>query len=488
MGSIQGDGRKNGQDGKDDPELTVRISKDRHEAFLNVKNMRPDQELTESAVTEYLARQGVVYGLLNDSIRAFCAGHSHEILCARGITPEDEGEAAMQYLFRTSDDRTPVKREDGTVDFGDLGIVQNVKKGDVLCRIVPPKPGRDGIDVSGKPISHRKTRLPSFPSGHNTVISEDGLELAAAIDGCIEYHKNLLNVNETFFVRGNVDGSSGNIDFTGTVVVQGDVAEGYTVKAGGDITIHGMVGGATLKAGGSITVSNGVNGMNGGSLTAGDSITARYFQNATLQCGGDVSADVLMNCNVKAGCSVILRGRNASLMGGKCTAGQKIYAKTIGTPNNTRTDVCIDSADLHSAMAGISARASEIAELKEKIGKEEQTQASLKKQIETVKKVVADGSRGARIEMLVKTLMLNSKKSEETVDSCKRRMEELQSEPVASTIDFSVIGVHTIYAGTKIMIGSYSQNLSSNYSNTKFYFLEDQITSGPVLPSDSQDY
>ena len=366
--------------------------------------------------------------------------------------------------------------------------MQNVKKGDVLCRIVPPKPGKDGIDISGKPVPHKKSRLPSFPSGHNTIVSENGMELTSAIDGCIEYHKNLLNVNETFYVHGNVDNSSGNINFLGTVVIQGDVTQGYTVKAGKDITVHGMVAGATLIAGGSITVSNGVNGMSGGSLTAGGDITARYFQNATLECGYDVLGDVLMNCSVQAKHSILLRGPNASLMGGKCTAGQQICAKAIGTPNNVPTDVCVDSSDLHSAMAGVSARASEIAGLNEKITAEEQVQAGLRKQIDTVKKAIEGGNHNVKLAAIMKTLMLNTKKSENAVGDYRRRVEELETEPEVSIIDFNIIGIRTIYAGTKISIGIYSKYLSSDYSNMKFYVQGDDIISGPVLPSDEKDY
>lgn len=470
------------------PEFSVRIAKDRHEAFLSVSGAEPDEELSENDIKEYLTGQGVVYGLMSGNIHSFCTHHSHEVRCAEGVLPVDEDDAEMQYLFRTDGGRTPVKREDGTVDFGDLGIVQDVKKGDVLCRIIPPKPGKDGIDIFGKPVLHRKCRLPSFPSGHNTVLSDDKLELRAAIDGCIEYHKDLLNINDTFYVRGNVDGSSGNINFTGTVVIQGDVTEGYSVKAGGDITVHGLVAGATLSAGGNITVSNGVNGMSGGSLTAGGDITARYFQNATLKCSGDIYADVLMNCDAQAGNCISLRGPNSSLMGGRCIAGQQIYAKTIGTPNNVRTDVCLDSPELNSAMMGVSTRASQLAGLKQKIAAEEQTQANLEKQVEMVKKALDAGNRSPQFEVLLKTLLQHSEKSKAAEENWRRREEELEQAPLATTIDFNVIAIRTIYAGTKITIGTYNKYLSSDYSNTKFYYLNDDIISGPVLPSDEKDY
>ena len=481
--------REDGQhEDANEPELSVRISKDRHEAFLSVKGLRPGQQLKESNVREFLKKEGVVYGLNDEAIRTFCENGAREVPCARGIPPKDESEPEIRYFFRTDTGTAPAQREDGSVSFDDLGIVQNVKKGDLLCRLIPPEPGRDGIDVTGKAVPHRKSRLPSFPSGHNTAVSEDGLELTAAIDGCVEYHKNSLSVSETFYVRGDVDGSSGSINFVGTVVVQGDVTEGYTVQAGGDITVHGMVRGATLKAGGNITVSNGVNGMRGGSLTAGGNVSARYFQNAAVESACDVFSDVLMNCSVRAGHSVILRGSNASIMGGKCCAGQQIFAKNIGTQNNIRTDLKLDSPELSRAIGGPVARGAEMAELRNKIDDAERAAATASSQLEIVRKAVGQKIHNKQTELLIAALTQNLQHAESTKEDLQRRMEELKETPEESTIDFNIIGVKVIYAGTKISIGSYSKNLSSDYSNSKFYFEKDDIVSGPVLPSDEKDY
>ena len=47
----------------------------------------------------------------------------------------------------------------------------------------------------------------------------------------------------------NVDNSTGDIDYEGDVVVNGNVLAGFTVKATGDITVSGIVEGATVIAG-----------------------------------------------------------------------------------------------------------------------------------------------------------------------------------------------------------------------------------------------
>lgn len=472
------------------PEMDVRVSADRLTAYLTVKVKQPDQILTYQNVIDFLKSKEITYGICEDSIRDFCESKKYflELPCARGLDPVDEEDANMEYLFKTDGSGLPVKREDGTVDYHDLGLVQNVRKGDVLCRIVPPPQGKDGIDIFNKPIQHKKSRFPTFPSGKNTLISKDGLELYAAIDGCIEYKNLILNVNEVFIVHGNVDSSSGNIDFLGSVIVQGDVMEGFMVKAGGDITVRGMVEGATLDAGGSITISNGMNGMHGGKLTAGGNITAKYFQNSVLSCGGDVCADVIMNSNVTAGHSVILRGRSARLMGGRCCAGQQIYANDIGTDNYVKTDVMIDSPSLTRILAGSAASAEEISTLDRKIIEQQQKEDVIKKQIDTVNHVIAAGNDSEQMALLVKALTQKQEQCEGKIKEFQNSMEEIKKAPTASTADYNVVGLKIIYSGTKITIGGFVMPLVNDYSNTKFYIEKGQIVSGPILPSDRMSY
>lgn len=468
------------------PQLSVRISEDRQQAFVWAKNVTLGQQIAEDDVNRILAENGVVFGILPEAVKSFCVNPSRETLCAHGVLAQDEKPGEIEYFFRTDECCIPEQHEDGTVDFGSLGTVQSVKKDDRLCRIVPPEPGKDGMDVTGKPLPHKKGALPPLPSGHNTTVSEDRMELRASIDGCIEYRKGILNINDTYYVRGNVDSSSGNITFAGTVVIQGDVETGYSVKAGGDIKVYGMVIGATLKAGGGITVSKGVNGMRGGSLTADGNITARYFQNAQVFSGCDVYADTLMNCNVEAGGIILMRGPNSSILGGKCQAGHRIYAKVLGTPSFTLTEVTIMSPDLKSSLAGNFSRATELAELNQRIQAEAMLQQDCAKQLKLLSSTL--GLRGAsyRTQEMMKTLTQRQRQSENDVRGYEKRVEELENTPIVPLADFNISVLHTAYSGTKITIGTFNVMLSSNYDNMKFYIKDSQIVTGPVLPTDEK--
>jgi uncharacterized protein len=76
-------------------------------------------------------------------------------------------------------------------------------------------------------------------------------------------------------------------------------------------------------------------------------LSENISKNAILEAEGDIYADVLMTCRAKAGGSIILKGRKASLIGGKYEAGQKIVARNIGTGTSGKTAVSIQSSALN---------------------------------------------------------------------------------------------------------------------------------------------
>lgn len=58
-----------------------------------------------------------------------------------------------------------------------------------------------------------------------------------------------------------MDLSTGNIDFEGSVQVNGNVSSNFVIRAGGNVIISGVVEGAYIEAGGNIIIARGMNGM-----------------------------------------------------------------------------------------------------------------------------------------------------------------------------------------------------------------------------------
>lgn len=474
----------------ENPSIDLRVSEDKMAAFITVSPAADGHDIIYDDIISFLKENGIVFGICSGSIEDFCTNKKYnlELSCARGLPPVDQEDARIEYRFKTIHSMLPSERKDGTVDFRNLGIVQNVSKGDVLCRIMKSVPGKDGMDIYGTPVEWKKGRVPEFPSGSNTVVSDDGLTLSAAIDGCIEYKKGILNINDVFVVRGDVDSSSGNIDFLGTVIVKGDVLESFSVKAGKDIIVRGMVEGAMLDAGGSITIANGMNGMEKGLLKAKENVTGKYFENANIECGGNINADVIMNSNIHAGNSVILKGRRALLIGGKSVAGKRIYANTIGSENNVRTDISIQSDILKKFTGG---NTEKIDELKKKLAEENKAAHTISNQLLKAKSLLTAAKGNPKVLLLIKSIIQKKAVADENIKKLTNEIQENEKDLKSddySYLNFNVIGIKTIYRGTKLTFGPITENLTNDYSNTKFYIDKGHIVPGQILPSDKISY
>jgi len=467
------------------PEIQLSVSSNRLEATIRVKMAVQGQSISFEEIMEFLKENGIVYGVMESVIRDFCENKKYflDLVCARGLYPVDEENGKLEYLFEREQNFMPEEREDGTVDYRNLGIVQNVKKGDVLCRIIPPEPGKNGTDVYGNPVEYRRGKIPSFPQGKNTVASEDGLTLSADADGCIEYKNANLSVSEVFIVHGDVDSSSGNIDFLGTVVVQGDVLEGFSVKAGSDINVRGMVEGAMLSAGGSIAISCGMNGMSRGKLTAKGSVTAQYIENATVECEGDLRADVIFNSIVKAGNSIVARGRKGLLAGGRFQAGCSITANTIGS-GGAHTEALIVSGVLDGLLTGKEGESPD--SVKAELAEEEKNLRTLCSQVETIAAFLKKDPLSLKAKKLLKSTNSQKGSAESRIEYLKTKISAMgqADQSGLGILDFKIVAQHIACAGTKMTIGSFTESLSTDYSATKFYASREHIVSSPIQPVD----
>lgn len=468
------------------PEFLLRISVDGMLAYLKIKPAYSGQNIRYDDAAGFLKQQGIVYGLQEDALRAFCEKKEFysEVLCAKGQHPEDGKDGSIAYYFDTGRELRPKEREDGTVDFRDLDLVKNVKKGELLCTVVPPEPGTDGTDIYGKAVPFRAGKMPALPVGSNTAVSKDGLSLLSAADGCIEFLKSSINVNEVFLVRGDVDNSSGNLNVNGSVVIQGDVRDGFSVKAGKDISVHGMVEGALLEAGGSIELSRGMNGVGRGTLKAAGNITGKYFENAILVAGRDIYADTMMNCHACAQGAIVLQGHKASLLGGEYQAGLRIVGKNIGTAGGATTKIAIQSERLSSALSvdndsdRLTAAGQKLAQAEQELSEYREHYSAHSSQIAAITRVSPE-----RGKLMLKASIVTKNRLTEAVEQLKQQIQKLEAQK-AGLADFCIIGHGIVYAGTKLTIGPFSANLQNDYSNTKFHANQNQIVAGPVLPSD----
>jgi uncharacterized protein (DUF342 family) len=137
----------------------------------------------------------------------------------------------------------------------------------------------------------------------------------------------------------NVDNSTGNIDYEGSVRVNGNVGTNFVVKAKGNIEVKGVVEGALLEAGGNIIIARGMNGMSRGVLRAEGNVISKFIENAKVAAGGYVSTESILHSEVAAGTSISVTGRRGFITGGRVSAASLIQVKTLGSSMGADTVV-----------------------------------------------------------------------------------------------------------------------------------------------------
>lgn len=326
-----------------DETAAVEVSKDRMEAYITFSEpVNQGKLMTPDDVMALILNAGVTMAV-PEKVQVILRNkrYSRKYTIAEGRQPVNGIDGYLQYHFDNSNLRPKPKiMDDGTVNFHQLGIFRLCNRGDVLVTSVPPKDGENGSDVYGNPIPFPKGRLPlPIPKGKNTIISEDGLHLIADVSGQLVLGEGKINISPCLEIQGNVDNSTGDIDFNGMVTVRGNVVSGFTVKAIGNIEVHGVCEAATLITDGNIVLGNGAQGSDKAVLTAAGDITAKFIESCRVNAGGNIMADSILKSTVKCGGNVTLSGRNGLLVGGSLIAGNKLQAKTIGSPMGTATEV-----------------------------------------------------------------------------------------------------------------------------------------------------
>jgi len=325
-----------------DKMLKVLVDRDKMKAHLVVN---PPSENGQAATLEQaqkaIADAGIVFGIKEDQVRAALqqVNWGFEMTIAEGQPTVNGEDAKITYEFSLPHQQGGPKMDDkGNVDYFDLGMINNVKAGQMLAQRKPPTEGTAGYDVFGNEIQPRRGKDVRLLRGSNAVIDQAETSIYSVIDGHVSLQGNKICVNPVFQVNGDVDYGTGNIDFIGNVIISGNIASGFKVKAGGDIEVGGFIEGAEVEAGGSVIVKGGVAGGTKGKVTAGQNVMARFAENSRIEAGGDILIkEAIMQSNIKAGGSVRVSSNKAIIVGGLIQATHEVEARVLGSQLATQT-------------------------------------------------------------------------------------------------------------------------------------------------------
>lgn len=219
--------------------------------------------LTWDKLLQELSRLGINYGVDWEACsHGVTSCDEEEVVIARGI-PAEPGEDGRVELLFPSNSKVPVLAgEDEAVDFRERYVFTSVEAGGILAVKHPPGPGRPGTSVKGEIIVPPSPRDFILSVGEGAVLTRDGERAVAARAGrpVASRSRNLVKVSvlPELVHAGDVDIASGNIVFTGDILIAGNVAEGMAVEAGGNVRVGGLVSGARVQATGSILIRGNI--------------------------------------------------------------------------------------------------------------------------------------------------------------------------------------------------------------------------------------
>ncbi len=449
--------------------LNVRCSGDHMEAFITVKRPEPGDEVTLGMLEEALAAKGVCAGIDKERLNEIVTRglYDKEIRVAVGKAPVDGKDGYFEYLFNREFNKRPRILEDGTADYRNMKMIEQVHAGQEIVKYHPPVQGEEGYTVKGIPrVGHRGRELVPL-KGKGFSRSADNLTYIAELDGKIEMSADRINILATYEISGDADLNIGNINFTGDVIIHGGVPSGMCIRATGNIMIDGIVEAAQLEAGKDIVLRSGMMGGQRATVYTKGNLFAKFCEYTTIDVEGNIEADVLMECHTHCKGLITLNGKRGAIVGGMAQATQGIDAAYLGNQAEVPTEVCVGVPS--DTMQRVTVLTAKVDTARENLDVVEEKLAEFED---------LELAKGVSYREDPRRLKLLRIKIQSTATLAQDRMElDGLKELLERSKDATVRARHTAYPGVTICLNEARITLKVPQRNSEFVMNENRVTS-----------
>ena len=447
---------------KEDMAFHVTVSEDgmRAVARLFAPSERGSMPPVANFTEDLRLRNQVTFGVNEDVIKEafekelFCT----DITVAEGKAPRQGEDARIEYFFNTDLRAKPTVNADGSVDFFHLNMINHCQQGEVLARLIREDPGESGMSVQGAQIKPRDVKKLQLRYGNNIELSEDGTELTSKVNGHVTLVEGRVFVSNVLELE-NVDISTGNVDYDGSVTISGNVQSNFSVIAKGNIVVNGLVEGAYLEAGGDIIIARGMVGRSKGELKAGGNVVAKFLENTKVVAEGNITTESILHSTVMSGKDIAVDGRRGFIAGGRVCAANQVDVKTLGSQLGTTTIIEVGADPV----------------TKRKFQEMQKTLAELTRIVKSLDPIIATYAQKRKqgekftpeqVKYISSVLKLKEQKSEE-LENVFRETRAMQ-EFLEQQANAQVIVRGEVFPGTTIVIGDVSMAVPSDMKYCKF--------------------
>jgi len=436
----------------------------------------------KSEVEEAIQAQNIRFGIKEEKVNAFLATYIPDVphLFARGIPAEPCQDADIAFNFDM--DQLKVFCS-GKSSQSDKTLYRNfiVKKGALIAKKIPPIEGKAGTDVFASEVHPKAPKDKSLViyKGKNAALIDNDLRLISEGEGILQLEGERINVDTVLFVHGHVDVGVGNIEFEGSVIVEGMVMPGMIIKAREDIKVSGIVEAATLIAGRDIEIEAGVKGRSKAFISAGRDVKVKFVENAELESKRDVIiASAVVNSTVRSKRDVIAVGEPGGIIGGSVSAGHIVEANEIGSDMNLKTSVEVGiDPDIRQRAALLR---SQIALNMDNLNKLTQ----IVKKLRELRNALGEKFPADKIEYLVKSINAINNLNVET-PARQSELEDIEGKISDSAVGSTIIARKVMKPGTEVTIRDRKFYATKAFEKVMLVLEEGEIRLGGYHASDS---
>jgi uncharacterized protein (DUF342 family) len=478
-----------------DATISITIDSDEMGATAEITAAQGGKHLSAKAILTSAQEAGVKKGFSKEELVKLAQLAAKEepnnqvtLQIAAGKLAINGKDAEIKPLVESAQSRIlrPKRREDGSVDMRDLGDIICVKVGDPLAKKIPLTEGKKGYTVTA-------TLLPPEPGNDIPLVSGEGTAISSSNQNILVSEKvglpkviaNGMEVDEIYKIR-NVTVATGNINFTGSVIIDGDVNEGMKVIASGDVTIGGFVESAMIEAGGDVTISGGIIGRKHDiektkvtdvkmsvSVNAKGNIYAKYCQYAEISCSKDVRIENQLlhsSLNIQGGLKVGTEDKsNGKLIGGYIKAGSFVTAGIVGATAGSNTVIHFEHEMIKLK--------EQMHDIEERLKLDSTKTAELKEATNKLKRLPKDKVKPEILAKVVSTYQFHAKRMGETL---------LEKEVLEKTTQEYMEGIYIeatekLHHGVHLIIDNFNDKSRREYGPSRMIYKERKIHIDPLV-------
>jgi len=455
-----------------DSAMNIEVTEDEMKAFIHFSPPRyAGRHMDYDEVIEGLRGSGVVVGSDEEGIAKYLdeMDYSRPLVAAQGQKARNGKDSFIDYKVRVEKSSVSFEEdEQGKVDFRNLELLENVVVGQILAVKIPSEEGIPGRTVTNRILPAKSGKETSLQYGKGTILSEDGNELTAEINGQVVFKRGKISVEPVFVVNGDVSLETGNIVFLGSVIVSGNVLDNFVVKAAGNIEVKGAVQKAFLEAEGDIIIHQGIQGREEAKIeSTGGTIFAKFVQGANIVSENDVLVpEGIVHSNVDAGERIISTGRRARIVGGVIRAGNEVNARFLGADVATKTEIRV----------GINPKVlQQMSELEKMKTKYQNELDEMQKNLNTLANQKKTGKLTADKGKMFEELSARNETLTARIEEINLELEELNAYIGMLEHKGKICAEKTVYPGVDIYIKDEKFAVKDEYNYIKFSLEGDEI-------------